>query len=293
MTAGFVTTAEMGSITPDDELIAVALENAGVRVRPVAWDREEPPADVSALVLRSPWNYHLSPDAFLSWIDRAAAIALVLNDPETVRWNSHKGYLFELQRAGIPIAETVLCARGSACDLGELMRARGWDRAVVKPAISASSFMTSIAGTHPESQAGALHGRVVENGQEALERILGTRDALIQPFMPAILERGERCLVFIDGLFSHAVRKAPFTDAPGGGRPVRAEPHEIDIGLAALAYLPRVPLYARVDLLRDSNGRDRLMEFELIDPELYMRFDAAAPAKFASALLRGMRAVSG
>jgi glutathione synthase/RimK-type ligase-like ATP-grasp enzyme len=288
MTIGFVTSAELGGITPDDGLIASVLLTMGVDVRTILWDGGEPPEDLDALVLRSPWNYHLTPDTFLDWVDRAGESAVVCNDPRIVRWNAHKSYLFELQHAGIPIAETVLCRQHEAADLRAIMDERKWNTVVVKPAISASSFMTSIIGaTAPALYSdGRLDGRVFEDGQLLLEAILQTRDAIVQPFMPEIFERGERCLIFIDGEFSHAVRKAPFTDLSGGGQAVVAEPHEITLGRRALSVLSETPLYARIDLLRGTDGVDRLMELELIDPELYMRFDSESPRRFASALLR-------
>jgi len=288
VTIGFVTSAELGSITADDALVAAELADAGVGVQPVFWDGGEPPESIEALVLRSPWNYHLAPETFLAWVDRAGESAAVCNDPQIVRWNSHKGYLLELQRAGIPVAETVLCKKNSVSDLRAIMRERDWTQVVVKPAISASSFMTCIVGLpeHATHAASDLRGRVVADGQHLLESILQTRDALVQPFMPEIFERGERCLIFIEGQFSHAVQKAPFTNLPGGGRAVIAEPAEIRIGQNALSALTQTPLYARVDLLRGNDGVDRLMELELIDPELYLRFDSDSPRRFASALLR-------
>jgi len=271
MRIGFVTCLERG-IVSDDALIADALRHEGVHVEPVFWDGGPPP-NLDALVLRSPWNYHLAPERFLEWIDRAAAQTPVFNDPRTVRWNAHKAYLFEMQQTGIAIAPTVLCSKERRPELHAIMAERSWTRVIVKPAISASSFMTGIAG-------------MSDNGQQLLDRILETRDALIQPFMPEVFERGERCLIFIDGDFSHAVQKAPFTDEPGGGRRVPAEQREIEIGELALSIVDRMPLYARVDLIRGEDGIDRLMEFELIDPELYMRFDEVAPRRFASAVLQ-------
>jgi glutathione synthase/RimK-type ligase-like ATP-grasp enzyme len=285
---GFVTCAELGGITADDRLIASAFEDRGVDVRPVFWDAGDVVDRFDALVLRSPWNYHLTPEAFLGWIARASSLATVYNDPAIVRWNAHKGYLFELRRAGIPVPETVLCRKHDAVDLRSILTEHRWNAAVVKPAISASSFMTRIVDLSGEAVRGGhdFEERIVEDGQHHLDAILESRDALIQPFMPEILERGERCLIHIDGRFSHAVHKAPFTDAPGGGRRVSAEPEELRIAERALSVLPEVPLYARVDLLRDAGGVERLMEFELIDPELYMRFDADCPRRFTAALLR-------
>ncbi|HEY5340302.1 MAG TPA: hypothetical protein VIK27_04680 [Candidatus Aquilonibacter sp.] len=287
MTIGFVSCNLVGAITEDDEMIATALTKVGFAVRSVLWDGDEPDECVEALVLRSPWNYHLAPDAFLRWVERQNTSSVVYNDPQTIRWNAHKSYLFDLERSGVPIAPTVLCPMHEASDLRAIMRERNWNRAVVKPAISASSFMTSIVGPPEQSTMHqALHGRVVADGQPMLDRILETRAALVQPFMPEILERGERCLIFIDGAFSHAVRKTPFTDVCGKGEAVTAEPEEIALGLRALSVVPRAPLYARVDLLRRNDGIDLVMELELIDPELYIRFDPESANRFASAMLR-------
>ena len=294
MTVGFVTSMMLGGIVPDDMLVVNELADEGIEVATVFWEDGPPSTVLDALVLRSPWNYHLNPDEFLRWVDDASTRALVCNSPSMIRWNAHKGYLLELQRAGIPIAPTVVCNKHQICNLRDVMTANNWKDVIVKPAVSASSYMTSIvsASAYQHHRGTQLEDRVVEDGQHLLDRILDTRDALVQPFMPEIFERGERCLIFIDGKFSHAVQKAPFTDAPGGGRPVVAEPQEIAIGEAALEIVKSMPLYARVDLLRSSEGEDRLMEFELIDPELYMRFDSEAPRRFASALLRRLQKLS-
>jgi len=43
--------------------------------------------------------------------------------------------------------------------------------------------------------------------------------------------------------------------------------------------------YARVDVLRDSDGIFRLMELELIEPSLFLQFAPDHGADFAKALL--------
>ena len=290
MIVGLVTCEELGGITDDDALLASALEESGVQVHPVFWDAESAPNGIDALILRSPWNYHLAPDAFLAWVERASTSAHLWNEVGMVRWNVHKEYLLELGRADIPVAETVLCPKQTAGNLRAIMSERRWDQVVVKPAISASSFMTAIVGLPPYTlhRDAALGDRVVEDGQHLLDAILETRDALVQPFMPEIFERGERCLIFIDGMFSHAVQKAPFTSVSGKGQRVNAEPDELQLAQRALAALSQVPLYARVDLLRGGDNVDRVMELELIDPELYLRFDTESPNRFAAAILRRM-----
>ena len=281
----FVAARETG-ITPDDARIADELAKLGVVVTPALWDAQEP-MRVDAFVIRSPWNYHLDPEAFLAWIARANAVAPVFNDPAVVAWNAHKRYLLDLESAGIPIAPTVLALRGDSCDLASILRERNWHEVVIKPAISASSYMTAIVGVtpHPALQIEELHSRFIDDGQAHLDRILRTRDALIQPFMPEIFTRGERSLVYIDGRYSHCVQKDAFTTGPGGGHAVEADDEERGIAERAIGTLPHPPLYARVDLLRNAAGKEHLMELELIDPELYMRYSDDAPRRFAQALV--------
>ena len=45
-----------------------------------------------------------------------------------------------------------------------------------------------------------------------------------------------------------------------------------------------MPLYARVDLLRDAGGAARLLELELAEPSLYLAYSNQAPARLAEAL---------
>lgn len=286
-TLGFVTCLDLGGIVPDDRLIGEALAVRDVTVCEVPWDADGPLPGVDAYVIRSPWNYHLYPERFEAWIDRAASIAPVFNDPATIRWNAHKSYLFDLEAAGVTIAPTVLCKAGEHHDLAAIMQERHWREVIIKPAISASSYLTAIVGAtpHPALQVDDLQSRFIENGQEHLDRILESRDALVQPFMPEIFTRGERSLVYIDGVYSHCVQKDAFTTGPGGGHRADADAKERRIAERALATLSSVPLYARIDLLRNADGTEHLMELELIDPELYMRYDGDAPRRFAETLM--------
>jgi hypothetical protein len=46
-----------------------------------------------------------------------------------------------------------------------------------------------------------------------------------------------------------------------------------------------VLLYARVDLLRDLDGRPNLLELELSEPSWFLDTDPAAPARAAAAIV--------
>ena len=67
---------------------------------------------------------------------------------------------------------------------------------------------------------------------------------------------------------------------------ISATPSEIAFAENVLAVLPEMPLYARVDLVPGLDGKPMLMELELVEPSLFLSFDAAAPAVFADAIER-------
>jgi hypothetical protein len=104
-------------------------------------------------------------------------------------------------------------------------------------------------------------------------------------------EPGERCLVFIDGGLSHAVRKRSLFH---GGRHVGPEgvavpvaPEEEDVARRALQACPFADLlYARVDLLRADDGQPLLVELELSEPTLFLTGRPQATRCLIDGLLR-------
>jgi hypothetical protein len=125
---------------------------------------------------------------------------------------------------------------------------------------------------------------------EHLTHLTASGDALIQPFMPSVPDRGEASLIFFGGRFSHAVRKVPtdgdFRVQPQyGGRNVVHEPTPVELAAASavLAAVPDEPAYARIDLVEGPAG-PLLIEAELIEPFLFLDFDGPAPERFAAVL---------
>lgn len=53
---------------------------------------------------------------------------------------------------------------------------------------------------------------------------------------------------------------------------------------AALAAITPVPTYARIDLVRDHDGRFVVLELELVEPELFFRLDTSLADHLASHL---------
>lgn len=288
MMTGLVTCSRLPEGHPDDLLLRPELQKLGVETCHLQWE-EALPDGLDALLLRTPWNYHRCLDAFLSWLDGAAALPL-WNPPEVVRWNCHKGYLAELYQAGLPVVPTRVWqpenkTHGSsyfhalALDAAEVAAWVGDGPVVCKPAVSAGAFKTS---------------RYDRWGPEALGHIqdlLLTEPAMLQPYFARIEQEGEKALIFIDGQFSHAVRRhLPLIEGPEVDytmQPVTPSPAELEVARRILDWLPwQDLLYARVDLIPDDQGSPTLLELELIEPQLFMREHPASAAALARAWRR-------
>jgi hypothetical protein len=278
----FVATAtELPRVDEDQAPLLAALAAAGVSAQARAWD--DPAVDwggARVCLIRSTWNYVRHHDAFLDWTARCAAVAALWNPPPVVRWNSHKRYLVELARAGLPVVPTRVAPRGQSADLATLADGWGDTEIVIKPAVSAGSFRTLRVARDRDGLA---------RGQAHLDLVLADDDALVQPYQRSVADYGERALVWIDGALTHAVRKSPrFTGDPQRvSDAVDIAEDEACVANEILAHvetgLPPL-LYARIDLARDDAGRPRLMELELIEPSLFLVRSPAALARFVAAV---------
>jgi glutathione synthase/RimK-type ligase-like ATP-grasp enzyme len=276
-----VTCRQWPEISESDDLARRALERRGVAVAAQAWN--DPAAgfeDFDAIILRSNWDYHFDPEGFLAWLDRWEAVgARIWNPPALVRWNLSKGYLLDLAAAGISVVPTVILSDAPADALSSVMAARGWPQAVVKPLISASAHDTVLVAM---AEAPAV--------ERALHEGRMRRPAVVQPFV-AEVRTGEWSLVFVDRVFTHAVRKRPASDdfrvqPRFGGEVEAAMPAESMLMAAGrvLDALPLAPLYARIDGVQV--GDDFLvMEVEVNEPGLFFTYAPGAAERFAEAVL--------
>jgi glutathione synthase/RimK-type ligase-like ATP-grasp enzyme len=272
------THAAMPDGSTDDRLLADAIGAAGARARLAVWN--DPGIDWAAsprVVVRSTWDYHLEPAGWFRWLDALAPVTRLVNDVDTLRWNSDKRYLVELSAAGVAIVPTEHVAAGTGADLIARCAARAWDDVVVKPTIGASA-KGARRFTGPAIGA---------SGQAHLDALLARGGALIQPFQPAVQAERERSLVYLGGAFSHAFSKPAFLTGTGDGLDERihaATAEERALAGAVLRSVPRPVTYARVDMVPTPDG-PRLMELELIEPDLGLRLHAPAAAALAGAIL--------
>jgi glutathione synthase/RimK-type ligase-like ATP-grasp enzyme len=280
-----ITDRERPKLTHDDRLLVPALAARGITATPVIWD--DPDLDFArwdALIVRSPWDYHRRFDAFTAWMDAAeAARARLWNPVSTLRWNTRKAYLEELTDLGAPGIPTVRLAAGQPASLRELARERDWPEMVVKAEVSGGGAFT----WHVTADR-------IDAVQAELDVELPRRSFLVQPFLAGV-SAGEVSLVFVDRIYSHAVLKQPakgsfLVHEEHGGtlRQHRPDPAWITAAQRILGLVDGDLLYARVDLIGTAAG-PVLVELELVEPELFVRFDAAAPARFATAVSRRLR----
>lgn len=272
-------------LDPDDQLLQQSLAARGYQVLPAIWnDGDFDWSKHQACVLRSTWDYHLAYEDFVKWIDAVSKSSRLFNPAQMVKWNSRKTYLRELEDAGLPVIPTVFIGQNESVpsDGSALLNAmleRNWSEAVIKPSIGlASSGVRKIK----QIDAPAAQGH--------LDQLLKRSEVMIQEFMPSVADYGERALIFIDGKYSHCVRKSAFQKLAAAGHAGESaavdDPVEIKLGQEVLSFLKETPLYARVDLVRDSEFKPRLIEFELVEPSLFISFCPASADLFADAIIR-------
>lgn len=277
----FVTYDGLPDLDPDDRLAVAALAKRGLRAEPAVWN--DPSVDwakAGTCIIRSTWDYHLDYAGFLAWTDRVAAVAPLWNPPKIVRWNSNKRYLEEIGRRGAPIVPTAWLRAGEPVDIAAFLRDRGWERAVIKPVVGLATRNVLMVEPSAEGLARA---------QAHAEMLLAEQDVMVQPFLESVERYGERALVFIDSEYSHAARKIAFQPlavaGEAGETPVVAEPDEIAVA-KQVAGMVEGALYGRVDLVRDDDGRPIVIEFELVEPSLFLSLHPPAAERFASALAK-------
>ena len=284
MRIALVTSKDWPDLTSDDRTLLRPLAERGFKAEPAVWsDPEYPWRDCDAVIIRSCWDYHLRHVEFLHWITCLESTGCSLwNPPELVRWNADKSYLRSLENQGIPVVPTLWCEPGETRTLADAMRDKGWDKAVVKPRISATAHRTKL-----------VHAKNAEAEQGFFAELMAGPGVMVQKFVDNIVTDGEWSLMFFGGQFSHAVLKTP---KPGdfrvqsdfGGKALAADPPSFVLDGATVAVQAVAPtLYARVDGIVDRlHGEHRLIitELELIEPALFLTSNPQAAERFADVI---------
>lgn len=274
----------------DERLLREPLLARGIDVQTIPWERAGVKwASFDAIIIRSTWNYHLRWPEFSDWLASLEAQRVqVLNPVAMLRWNIDKTYLGTLGALGVRTLPTVFVTCGSQADLAEIIKRQGWERAVIKPTISAGGDNTWRI---TREEAAEQQARFSEQLQHST--------LMVQQFADHISD-GEWSFHFFNGVYSHTALKVPaagemFVHAHRGGTTHPVQPTSQQIAEAANVVhaveqtLGMLPLYARVDMVEHA-GALTLMELELVEPYLYMPFgDPYVRDRFADAIALRVR----
>lgn len=274
----FATCARVPLGDSDDLLVVDELRKRGLQYIPKIWD--DPNVDwndCQFAVIRSTWDYCSKYEAFQAWLS-APYSASFWNPPSVLRWNTCKTYLRELESKGIRIVPTLwLDQSASAVEIESTLANCSWQGPVLKPVIGASA--KGVRKLDLADQA---------NSKLAIMALLKTSDAMLQPYMQAIENSGERSLIFIGGQYVHTVRRVPFKDFAHNGSDkaslIEPEPDEMELAKATLECVGENLLYARVDVVRSEEDKVCLMELELVEPSLFLDLNPQAASSFADAI---------
>lgn len=259
-----------------DEAVAAlrpGLAARGMELVEISWDEEGADwAHFDAAVIGTAWDYWDRPAQFVERLQVIESIIPLFNSAQLVAWNARKTYLRDLEAKGARLIPTLWID-----DMSESAAKSAFDRLASDDLI----FKRQV-GAGADGQHRLRRGDPVPSMPHPM---------MVQPFLSAIQEEGEISFVMIDGALSHALLKtAPEGEyriqSMYGGTEEVYHPSAADLAAASdvIEALGAPPLYARVDMLRGSDGELVLMELELIEPYLYPRQGPDLGERFAAAL---------
>ena len=192
-------------LDPDDAPLRAAL---GDQAEPAIWS--DPDVDWSAydvVLVRTIWDYFERHAEFLEWLDRVPVP--MWNPADTLRWNSEKTYLRELEAAGIRTIPTAW--------EGEVP----WEEAIVKPTVAGGSLGLRRAEKGEPIEPGFMAQPFLPGHRErrrAVARLLRRR---VQPRRPQDPGRGRHPRPARARRHRHG-RRADGGRAGGGGARARS-----------------------------------------------------------------------
>jgi hypothetical protein len=245
------------------------LGRLGVDARCAVWDEPRDWSAFDLVVVRTTWDYAERKDEFLAW---ASGLPQVLNPLQVLAWSTDKQrYLTDLERAGVPVVATEFLEPGTPFEA------------------PAASFVVK-----PSVSAGGRSSAQFQGGDEAAAELVRQihREGRVAMVQALVMGTDEIGLVFVDGGYSHAVRRnVPLPmGAPRPGLYLDEEvgdaaPSALELAVAerAIALAPAAPAYGRVDLLDGA-----VLELELVEPSLYLAFGVGAAERFAAAIAKAV-----
>jgi glutathione synthase/RimK-type ligase-like ATP-grasp enzyme len=279
MRVGLATAAHLPSGSEDDQVLIEAMRNAGLEPVSAIWDQPQQWGDFDVVVLRSIWDYHLKYPRFLAWLDELDSSGVpVHNSTSLVRWNADKKYMLELEERGVRITPSRLAGNGDAVTLADIADETRWKSLVIKPTVASTGYETWLSETP-----------VSATSEQQFAEQKRRMDVLVQEYAAGV-QQGEVSMVFLNGGYSHSVLKRAagsefrvHIEHGGTVESVFPEAEQIAWAESVVAAAPEPWTYARVDMVTDAGG-PLLMELEMLDPELFFKYEPAAATQIITAL---------
>lgn len=279
---GLLTCSNIPDLIPADQKMIPLLQSAGFDAQAVIWnDINVDWSSFIALVFRNTWDYYELADDFMTWVDHIGRLEIPTFNPlPVIKKNLHKFYLNDFEQNGVTIISSIFVPKDQLSNMVSEIP-NHWDRLIIKPAISAGSYLTVL-----------FDRKEMDKILEDYQVINLQKDLIIQPFISQIQDEGEISLVFFDKEFSHAVIKRPKSgdfriQSQFGGTYTAYDPSTTLLKTATeiVHHISGDLLYARVDGIM-IDGQFYLMELELIEPDLYFDFAADGQKAFTDALIK-------
>ena len=233
-------------------------DKVGDQLVDCSWD--DPCVDwggFDAVIVGTCWDYLGREKEFMDALAKIESQTRLFNSLSTLKWNLHKSYLKDLGEKGVNLIPTLWCEAPTEEKIQNAFEHFETDFIVCKPMVGANA-----------------EGQYLIQKTDEIPQI--TYPLMVQPKIESINTEGEYSFIFIDGDLSHCVLKKAATEdyriqAMYGGKKFVANPSlkDKESALKVLKYLPEMPLYSRVDMVRGDQGELLLMELELIEPFLY------------------------
>jgi glutathione synthase/RimK-type ligase-like ATP-grasp enzyme len=263
-----------------DKLLIEPMKKIGWIAEEVSWRNENVSwKDYDAVIVRSTWDYQNDSEKFIGVLEKINTISHLENDLDLMKWNMNKNYLFDLEQKGVKIVDTIWEKNFNTNLAHEYFEKLDTDEIIIKPNISANADNTF-----------RLTREKLNKNLEQLEKIFAAREFMVQPFLKNIIDEGEYSLFYFNGQFSHSVLKKPkendfrVQEEHGGNiQPFKVASELILIAENIIKKLSTIPLYGRVDLVRDNQNQFALIELELIEPSLYLNKDDQSSLRFVKA----------
>jgi len=250
---------QMGKLVPAFAALDMALDL-------LPWRKAaELAGDYDAMLPLFVWDYFEGNEkAFIAEMAKVDAQTRLFNPFSVIKWNADKSYLDELDSSGAPVIETLILERVTEAGVERAFAKLKADKIVIKPVIGG----------------GAWRQVLYEKGDPFPDKgDLPPEGAMVQAFLPSVIEEGEYSFLYFGGRFSHGLIKRPKKgdyriQSLYGGWEEKYDPTETERTAArqVLDALDFTPLYARVDLLRGLDGGLKLIELEMLEPYLYLSY---------------------